>query len=223
MAKYLVGLNNFKPIDKTNILADLNSDTNSALTYQIFEEAQTVVKNENNILPIQDVTAKIAFVPLEETDYQIFYDHLRKYADVKLVEISDASKMNQLNDFDYVIYGAFLSNETVYKPYKLSDKSKAILKATPADKKVILSLFTSPYSLKDLDLSTIDAVIVNYQNTNQTKQISPQIIFGAIPAKGKLPVTVNETFKFGDQIKTKEINRLGFTEPQNVGVVKKTK
>ena len=221
MAKYLVGLNDFKPIDKTNILADLNSETNAALTYQIFEEAQTVVKNENNILPIQDVTAKIAFIPLEETDYQIFYDHLRKYADVNLVEISDASKINQLNDFDYVIYGAFLSNETVYKPYKLSDKSKAILKATPADKKVILSLFTSPYSLKDLDLSTIDAVIVNYQNTNQTKQISPQIIFGAIPAKGKLPVTVNETFKFGDQIKTKDIKRLGFTEPQNVGVVKK--
>ena len=221
MAKYLVGLNEFKPIDKSNILADLNSDTNSALTYQIFEEAQTVVKNENNILPIQGVTAKIAFVPLEETDYQIFYEHLRKYADVKLVEISDASKIDQLNDFDYVIYGAFLSNETVYKPYKLSDKSKAILKATPADKKVILSLFTSPYSLKDLDLSTIDAVIVNYQNTNQTKQISPQIIFGAIPAKGKLPVTVNETFKFGDQIKTREIKRLGFTEPQNVGIVKK--
>ena len=85
----------------------------------------------------------------------------------------------------------------------------------------ILSLFTSPYGLKDLDLSTIDGVVVNYQNTDQTKQIAPQIIFGAIPAKGKLPVTVNESIKYGNQIKTQAIQRLGFDEPANVGVEKK--
>jgi len=221
MAKYLVGLNNFKPLNKTNVIEDLNSEENLALAYQIFEEAATVVKNENNILPIKDVTAKIAFVPLEQTDYDMFYDHLKKYADVKLVEVKEATQINKLKDFDYVIYGAFLSNETVYKPYKLSDKSKAILKATPADKKAILSLFTSPYGLKDLDLTTIDGVLVNYQNTKQTKQVSPQIIFGAVPAKGKLSVTVNEDYKFGDQIKTENVKRLGFTEPNNVKVQKK--
>lgn len=221
MAKYLVGLNNFQPLNATNVFEDLNSDENTALTYKIFEEATTVTKNENQVLPIKDVTAKIAFVPLEQTDYKIFHEHLKKYADVKLVKIDNVSQINKLNDFDYVIYGAFLSNETVYKPYKLSAISKAILKATPSDKKTILSLFTSPYGLKDLDLSTIDGVVVNYQNTDQTKQIAPQIIFGAIPAKGKLPVTVNESIKYGNQIKTKAIQRLGFDEPANVGVEKK--
>ena len=221
MAKYLVGLNNFQPLNATNVFEDLNSDENTALTYKIFEEATTVTKNENQVLPIKDVTAKIAFVPLEQTDYKIFHEHLKKYADVKLVKIDNVSQINKLNDFDYVIYGAFLSNETVYKPYKLSAISKAILKATPSDKKTILSLFTSPYGLKDLDLSTIDGVVVNYQNTDQTKQIAPQIIFGAIPAKGKLPVTVNDSIKYGYQIKTKAIQRLGFDEPANVGVEKK--
>ena len=221
MAKYLVGLNNFQPLNATNVFEDLNNENNSALTYKIFEEATTVVKNENQVVPIQDLTAKIAFVPLEQTDYSIFYDHLKKYADVKLVKVDNPTQISKLKEYDYVIYGAFLSNETVYKPYKLSDNSKSILKATPADKKAILSLFTSPYGLKDLDLSTIDGVIVNYQNTDQTKQISPQVIFGAIPANGKLPVTVNGNIKYGDQIKTKAIQRLGFDEPKNVGLEKK--
>lgn len=221
MAKYLVGLDDFKPLDTTNLMNDLNSEENEALTYKIFEEATTIVKNENAILPIKDLTAKIAFVPLEQTDYSLFYEHLKKYADVKLVKIDNANQINKLNEYEYIIYGAFLSNETVYKSYKLSSTSKAILKATPADKKSILSLFTSPYGLKDLDLTTIDGVIINYQNTTQTKQISPQIIFGALPAKGKLPVTVNDSFHFGDKIQTKEIQRLGFDEPANVGVEKK--
>ncbi|MBS7333961.1 MAG: glycoside hydrolase family 3 protein [Weeksellaceae bacterium] len=221
MAKYLVGLNNFQPLHANNVFEDLNSEQNSALTYKIYEEATTVTKNSNNVLPITDVTAKIAFVPLEQTDYKIFHDHLKKYTDVKLVKIDNASQINKLNEFDYVIYGAFLSNETVYKSYKLSATSKAILKSTPADKKSILTLFTSPYGLKDLDLSSIDGVVVNYQNTDQTKQIAPQIIFGAIPAKGKLPVTVNEKIKYGDQVKIQAIQRLGFDEPANVGVEKK--
>lgn len=221
MAKYLVGLNNFHPLVDTNVLDDLNSEVNTALTTKIFEDAITVVKNENQVLPIKDVTAKIAFVPLEHNDYSIFHNHLKKYADVKLVKVESAAQISKLKEYDYVIYGAFLSNETVYKPYKLSATSKAILKATPADKKTILSLFTSPYGLKDLDLSMVDGVVVNYQNTDQTKQISPQVIFGAISAKGKLPVTVNETFQFGNQIKTEAIQRLGFTEPLNVGVEKK--
>lgn len=221
MAKYLVGLNKFQPLNPTNIIEDLNSEESTALTYKIFEKSTTIAKNNNQVLPIKDVTKKIAFVPLEQTDYSVFYDHLRKYADVKLVKIENPSQMSKLSNFDYVIYGAFLSNETVYKPYKLSANSKAILKATPTDKKAILSLFTSPYGLKDLELNSIDAVVVNYQNTKQTKQIAPQVIFGAIPAQGKLPVTVNDNFKYGTSFPTQSINRLGFDEPKNVKAEKK--
>lgn len=221
MAKYLVGLNDFKPLDSTNIITDLNSDANSALTQKVYEEATTVVKNADHILPIKDVTAKIAFVPLEMNNYNEFYTHLKKYANVELVQISNATQINRLANYDYIIYGAFLSNETVYKPYKLSDNSKLILESTPAHKKAILSLFTSPYGLKDLKLQNIDAVIVNYQNTKETQNVSPQIIFGAIPAIGKLPVDVNNDFKYGQQVKLEPIQRLGFTEPLNVSVEKK--
>lgn len=221
MAKYLVGLTNFKPLDATNLLEDLNAEENLALSQQIYEKASTVVKNDEQVLPIQDLTAKIAFVPLEQKDYQVYHEHLKKYADVKLVEVANPNQMNKLAAYDYIIYGAFLSNESVYKPYKLSANANAILKATPQNKKSILSVFTSPYSLKELDLSAIDAVVVHYQNTKETQQVGPQVIFGAIGAEGKLPVEVNESFQYGKQIKTTAIQRIGFTEPFNAGAEKK--
>ncbi|MEG0697391.1 MAG: glycoside hydrolase family 3 N-terminal domain-containing protein, partial [Algoriella sp.] len=117
MAKYITGLNDLKPLDPTNVFDVLNSPENLALTTKIFEKATTVVKNNDKTLPIKKVNQKIAFVPLEQTDYEPFLTHLQKYANVELVKVDHPSKINLLNDFDVIISGAFLSNETVYKPY----------------------------------------------------------------------------------------------------------
>ncbi|VDH14817.1 beta-hexosaminidase [Algoriella xinjiangensis] len=220
-AKYITGLNDFKPLNPTNVFDDLNSPENLALTTKIFEKATTVVKNNDKTLPIKKVNQKIAFVPLEQTDYDQFLTHLQKYANVELVNVKDPSQINLLNEYDVVITGAFLSNETVYKPYKLSTNSKAILSALPKDKKKILSLFTSPYGLKDLDLSNLDAVTVQYQNTKDAQTAATQVIFGAIDSEGTLPVDINANLKEGQGIVTKHIKRLGFTAPENVGLGKK--
>ena len=221
MAKYITGLNEIKPLNSANVLEDLNSPENLALTTKIFEKASTVVKNQNNVLPIRKMNQKIAFVPLEQTDYDQFLTHLQKYTNVELVKISNPTQINLLNEYDVIISGAFLSNETVYKPYKLSDNSKAILKALPKDKKKIFSLFTSPYGLKDLDLSNLDAVTVHYQNTKDAQAAAAQVIFGAIDADGTFPVDINQSLKEGQGIVTKHIKRLGFTAPENVKLGKK--
>ncbi|WP_291087406.1 MULTISPECIES: glycoside hydrolase family 3 protein [unclassified Empedobacter] len=222
MAKYITGLNEIKTLNSANVLEDLNSPENLALTTKIFEKASTVVKNEHKLLPIKKLNQKIAFVPLEQTDYDQFLRHLQKYTNVELVKISNPNQINLLNDYDVIISGAFLSNETVYKPYKLSDNSKAILKALPKDKKKIFSLFTSPYGLKDLDLSNLDAVTVHYQNTKDAQAAAAQVIFGAIDADGTFPVDINQNLKEGQGIVTKHIKRLGFTAPENVNLGKKT-
>ncbi len=221
MAKYITGLNEIKTLNSANVLEDLNSPENLALTTKIFEKASTVVKNEHKLLPIKKLNQKIAFVPLEQTDYDQFLRHLQKYTNVELVKISNPNQINLLNDYDVIISGAFLSNETVYKPYKLSDNSKAILKALPKDKKKIFSLFTSPYGLKDLDLSNLDAVTVHYQNTKDAQAAAAQVIFGAIDADGTFPVDINQNLKEGQGIVTKHIKRLGFTAPENVSLGKK--
>ncbi len=222
MAKYITGLNNYQPLSTANVFEELNSPTNLALTTKIFEKAATVVKNHHAVLPIKNVDQKIAFVPLEgQTDYDQFLTYLQKYTHIEWVKIDNPSKVSLLNEYDVILSGAFLSNETVYKPYKLSANTKAILNALPKDKKRIFSLFTSPYGLKDVDLTNLDAVTVHYQNTKDAQSAAAQLIFGAIVAEGTLPVDINEELKEGNGIKTKQLKRLGFTAPENVGLEKK--
>src|SRR5690606_10094128 len=75
MAKYYVGLTEFKPLDATNVLNDLNQF--QKLNSELYETAATLIKNENSILPIQNLAdIKIAYVPLEESDYDKFYQNL---------------------------------------------------------------------------------------------------------------------------------------------------
>ena len=219
MAKYLVGLNEVKPLETKNVLQDLNSNQYKALTNKIFEKATTLVKNEASVLPIKNIEdIKVAFVPLEQNDYQTFYQTLNRYTKVDMIKVNNVAQISQLKAYDYVILGAFLSNETVYKSYKLSENSKRIIENMPVDQNVILSIFTSPYGLKDLNLKNTDAVLVQYQNTQDAQSASAQAIFGAIDVDGILPVDVNKDFEAGKSIPLKKINRLGEALPETVGL-----
>ncbi len=201
LAKYKVGLTTFVPIDTANVLADLNKKEFADLTKNIFEEATTLLKNEGDVLPIDaKKQSKIAFVPLERNDYQQFYQSLNSFAKVDLVEVKSAKELNKLKKYDQVIIGAFMSDENVYQPYTLSKTSKDILSKLPANKKYFFSLFTSPYGLRDLDVSKIDALLVQYQNTTDAQEASAKAIFGKIVPNGVLPVDVNSQWKEGDGI-----------------------
>ncbi|MDK7674638.1 glycoside hydrolase family 3 protein [Weeksella virosa] len=201
LAKYKVGLTKFEPIDTTNVLEDLNKKEYADLTRNIFEEATTLLKNQENVLPIDaKKQPRIAFVPLERKDYHPFFQRLNTFSKVDLVEIESVKELSKLKKYDYVIIGAFMSDENVYQPYTLSKTSKDILTKLPANKKYFFSLFTSPYGLKDLDVSKIDALLVQYQNTLDAQEASAKAIFGEIVPNGVLPVDVNSQWKAGDGI-----------------------
>src|SRR5690606_8816 len=67
-------------------------------------------------------------------------------------------------------------------------------------------------------MGNITGVVVSYQNTDVSQIVSAQLIFGAVEAKGKLPVSIYPFFEIGDGLWTEKINRLGFTAPENVGM-----
>src|SRR5690606_32635533 len=158
MAKYYVGLTEFKPLDATNVLNDLNQF--QKLNSELYETAATLIKNENSILPIQNLAdIKIAYVPLEESDYDKFYQNLNFHVPTDLVKINSVNEISKLKDYDFVIIGLHKSNETVYKSYKISENSSLIVKAVSVQNPTIVALFGSPYGLKDLDLSSTKAAL----------------------------------------------------------------
>ncbi len=218
--KYKSGLNKYKPIVTENLYNDLNDPADEALQYELFENAVTIVKNENNILPIKNlVSAKIAYVKMGDDVNSDFLSTLKSYADVTEVYHENIDSLNLLlKDYNTVIVG-FHKND---KPWKNHDFSKAELerlKIISSQNSVILDIFTKPYSLLQIpEFTNYKAVVISYQNHPVAQKVSAEIIFGALPAVGRLPVSIGGNFKINDGIETIKTNILGFATPENVGM-----
>ncbi len=80
---------------------------------------------------------------------------------------------------------------------------------------VICVNFGNPANLALLDTSI--AAIQIFESNKLTQLFAPQLLFGAITAKGKLPLDITPNMPKGKQIRTSVI-RLKYTIPEEVGI-----
>jgi beta-glucosidase-like glycosyl hydrolase/CubicO group peptidase (beta-lactamase class C family) len=222
LAKYKVGLHDFQPIDTLNLVSDLNRAADEVLHRELVKASMTVIKNKKKILPVQDLKKhkKIAYVPLGDDSGDDFLRILRKYTKVTKVTGDKIDGMlNGLKDYDLVIIGYHKSNKHPWKPFKFSIQELNWLHEISRKHKTVLSVFASPYSLLDVkSFVNVEGVLIAYQNSKQAQEIAAQTIFGAISAKGKLPVSIQEEFPVGTGIETRDLKRLQYSIPESVGM-----
>ncbi len=218
-AKYWVGLNNFEPINEIGIQDDIITVKDQLLYNTLMKDAITLIQNKKAIVPIKELTNnKIAYVKLGDSDNVDFTTTLKKYTQVDVISEENLSVLLQkLKPYTTVIIGYHKSNETPWKSFKMSEKELTWLKEISKNNNVILDVFASPYTLLDIqDFNHIEAVLVSYQNSKASQEISAQMIFGAIEIKGKLPVSINHAFPEGTGITTSNLMRLSYTIPEDV-------
>ena len=223
-AKYWAGLQNYKPIELENIVEDLNRIEDELLHRELVKNSLTLLKNENNNVPIRNIEKqKIAYVKLGAAENNSFVDMLKKYAKVTVVSDTNLDGLiRKLKSYNYVIIGFHKSNLHPWKSYKMSNKELVWLQEIAKEKTVVLDVFTSPYSLlKIKSFTNIESVIVSYQNSKLSQEISAQLLFGAIAAKGKLPVSIGTEFKEGSGITSTNLSRFQYTLPEAAGLSSK--
>tara|TARA_R110002012_G_scaffold283304_2_gene473611 strand:- start:63024 stop:65936 length:2913 start_codon:yes stop_codon:yes gene_type:complete len=224
--KYKAGLHRYSPIALKDLHADLNSLENDLIYEEAIENAITVVKNEVSILPIKKLeTKKIAYIKLGDDSHDAFLEELNKYAAVTQIKQSEiASFSSSISAYNVVIIGHHKNNDSPWKSYAYTKEELASLKAISElrSSNTILVEFTKPYSLLAVDsLEAIDGVVVAYQNSRIAQQKAAQLIFGAIPAKGKLPVSAHPKLPVHTSISFDGIARLGYSFPERVGMSSK--
>jgi beta-N-acetylhexosaminidase len=222
MAKYKAGLNTYKPIQIKNLHADLNTLKNDLVYEEAIENAITVVKNRFYLMGIKKLeNKKIAYVKFGDDKNQPFIDELNKYAKVTQINGKDiATIKNKLKNYNLVIIGHHKSNESPWKPYKFSKNEVYWLEEIARERtsNVILSVFAKPYALLDVSsFQNIDGIVVAYQNSRLAQEKAAQLIFGAIEAKGILPVSAHSDFLVNTSVKLGSLKRLGYSIPERVG------
>ncbi|WP_280747957.1 glycoside hydrolase family 3 N-terminal domain-containing protein [Parabacteroides sp. PF5-9] len=214
--KYILGLNQYKPVAIKGLSDRINSSHAEWLASRLNAEAITLLKNDSAIIPLKELNKKkIAVLSIGDVVGNEFQQMLNRYDSVacfSIVQSSNATHIqrvyNQLQQYDLII----CSIHTVRIP------EAPALKQLAEKKEVIFSFFTLPYFCKDYSSTKkAKALIMGYEATPLAMKFAAQLIFGGIPAKGKLPVSIPDLYFAGTGIFT-EKTRLGYHEPEEVGM-----
>lgn len=222
-AKYKVGLSNYAArfVSLESLVEDLNTAEDEVLLEEALESAITVIKNQEELLPIKHLQdTKIAYINFGDDAGTTFLNTMRKYGDVDWIrESSLEGYLNRLKRYDKVVIGFHKSNYHPWKDYKFSEKEVEWLTEIAASNRVILNVFTRPYALLDIpDFDNIEAIIISYQNSIEAQSVAAQTIFGARNANGRLPVSIGIDFPIHTSISLPSIARLKYGTPESVGL-----
>ena len=221
MAKYKVGLHDYSPVGLYNLDKDLNRIKDDVLYENLMESAITVVKNSKSLLPLRDLqTKKIAYVELGDDSGSVFYNELKKYTKVHHIKADKLDVLiSKLQNYNTVVVGFHKNNDNPWKGYKFSQQELAWLFEIARTNTVVLDVFARPYALNDLQsIENIESIVVSYQNSKIAQEKSAQLIFGAIGAKGNLPVSAGQFFPVGTGETYNSILSLSYGLPERVGM-----
>ncbi|PWL24733.1 MAG: beta-N-acetylglucosaminidase [Fluviicola sp. XM-24bin1] len=189
----------------------------------IFEKAITVLKNDNDVLPINRFDKKIAVVTVGKFTGSVrpAMDKVTKVDHFSYKTGSEAlSKFGpKIGQYDMVISTLHAGSMRPSGNYKLPTGWKSWLTKLGTAKESALALFGSPLALKDVkEIDAIDAVAIGYENNSLMQDRMGQFLMGTFGSSGKLPVTVDSRFKVGHGLEVKWGGRLKDSQPEELGI-----
>jgi beta-N-acetylhexosaminidase len=225
-AKSWVGLDTYKPIETKNLVADLNTAKSDYLNRVFAEKTLIALKNENDILPIKDLSKKTVFVSIDANDITDFQKMAGNYTEITNVNFplnaSDSLVkvgLKKLENAENVIVGVHLQNIRPGINYGVNINNQNIIKTITEKYKTIVVLFGNPYALDKIEgLDQTKGLILANQLSKYTEEAAAQAVFGAIEINGKLAVTVNEKYKLYDGQRITPMGRLSYGTPEMVGL-----
>jgi len=231
--KYRAGLNRYQPIKLANLYDDLHTAKDENLNIELYRNAVTVLKNaslpghKNTILPIKNSdTLRIATLMIGYTGIKMFQQRISDYAAADHYTLpKNAGKQSvstvykALDGYNLVIIGI---NNTIPAPsrnFGISDVTIALVDSLLKSKSCILNLFTLPYSVNLFrNIDKAKAVVVAYQDNEDSYNAVSQMLFGATSASGQLPVGINSNFLAHSGLTTCISDRLRYNPYDDQGL-----
>lgn len=205
IAKYWAGLNVRQTIKEENVVAEVNRAESFVLLQQLADASMTLLRGREYIktlspdkrtiilnLGTPDVTAfqkELATVYKNSVVY-----NLNKDASANVI----AKVLAEIKPEDQVIIGVVDTRIRPGNNIPLSADLKVFI-SDMAKKDAVFALFANPYNLAGLPgLENAKALLVAYQKEDFMQKSAASVFKNQLIPTGKLPVSVNTFFKFGD-------------------------
>src|SRR5690606_3778066 len=204
-AKYWLGLYDPKPVITNGLYADLNRSSANQFNQVLADNAITLLKGKED-LQKNSFTQKTAIISIGTEKVSLFQKILAERFDNELNFILSGNSTvdeivkvsSALRNYDQVILA--LHDERTRPGSVLNYNANVKLFISElASKNSQVVLFGNPYSLASLPgIESADVILIAYQNDEIMQRAGAKVILREIEAKGKLPVTINSFFKYGD-------------------------
>jgi beta-glucosidase-like glycosyl hydrolase/CubicO group peptidase (beta-lactamase class C family) len=203
-AKYKYGLANLKPVNTSNLVADVNKGL-AEMRRKVAENALTVLRSSDRaIFPLMPRQfERIAYVGIGLRADNAFSNRLRAdygahtyFFDFGLDDEQARAAIDLIKGrSDVVIIGVHGYSRFPANNYGVSSPSMLLLQQLQLQNRSILFTFGNPYIMGTLcDPKTL---IACYEDDEITQHAAADLLEGKIFAKGKLPVTVCPELKYG--------------------------
>ena len=224
--KYALDLTGRQHINTANLLNEVNSQRAEVLKRQLTAGSITVIKNNDNILPIHNLQSRhiaVATIGNDKGTTSKFTRRCADYAEVKRFDLAQAGSAHELAE--QLHDGHF--NTIIVEVGEDNEANRAALETVAKKcKNVIVVITCKPYDIKNygnaITHKHVKAVVLTYQNSTLAEDYAAQTIFGGNAANGNLPVSLSfkgkkTRFDAGHGIHY-PANRLGYTIPAEVGM-----
>ncbi|WP_353130280.1 glycoside hydrolase family 3 protein [Parapedobacter pyrenivorans] len=203
--KYWLGLDKLSAVDLTNLYRDLNRPQTEALNQRIADAAVTLLKSDSLIKAI-DYTRRTAIISVGLAQISEFQDmlgwrfdnHMHYVLSPQATADDVAAVANELRRFNQVIVA--LHDNRVRPRSTLNYNSTVRLFINElASMNTVFCIFANPYSLAGLPgIEQAKSILVCYQNDDIMQRAAAKVILKRLTPSGRLPVTINAFFRYGD-------------------------
>ena len=206
LSKYDLGLNQWKPVDTTNLVNNLNQKTN-AICYEVAKKTITVL-NGASILP--ESAKKIAYVGIGVLQPNLLSERLKedRNADSYFISYTDSiSKATRILDsitngrYDAIVIGIHGFTLRPSNNYGITDTVMQLWNQLQSMNPVTL-VFGNALATKSF--CAAKNLVACYQDDDITQQVAADLLEGTISTEGTLPVSVCE-YKYGAGIMQKAV------------------
>lgn len=221
LAKYHLGLANLQPTNTDNLTAELNNQV-ASLRKQVAEQTITLLRiQQPAFLPLAS-KAKVAYLGLGISSANTLATLLQQQygADAYFLGYKDSTtKADSIykalkSKYDVVVVGLHKFNKYPANNFGISPAAVALAQKVQQTLPTVTLVFGNPYAVKNVEASP--NLVACYEDDAIFQQAAFGWLQGRFPAKGSLPVTVNETFHYGSGIMDSTV--LPKALPETVGM-----
>ncbi|MFK8164687.1 MAG: glycoside hydrolase family 3 N-terminal domain-containing protein [Lewinella sp.] len=224
LSKYRLGLTKASFPAAENLRGELNSPEAYALKQTLFENAMTLVRDSERLVPIKALDrGKVVTIHVGLKAPTAFSRRVDDYT--KAVHLNTSYKVSKadrqrmvdgVNAEDKVVVALYSDGSRFLEKVPIGPETLGLLRALDAKAELIITVFGNPYSLSALD--GFGTILMAYSRDDSAQDAAAQALFGANKISGRLPITASPSAAFNAGLETAANFRMGYAEPEAVGI-----